>query len=139
MFNLAPTGSLFAASEALNLLDRHAPPLVAASIRARLRLIIPTKYQRRWSRRLREQFGFGREDANIVALATFGMDEQNTIFGADALVTYDLRLIERYDKHLSEIQAKLRLMTCQLNFPYNNAILPELSTPRDVLSLFSYP
>ena len=108
------------------------------SIRARLRLLIPTKYQRRWSRRLREQFGFGREDANIVALATFGMDEQNTIFGVDALVTYDLRLIKRYDEHLSEIQDKLQRMTCQLKRPYKNALLPELSTPRDVLSLFSY-
>jgi hypothetical protein len=139
LFNLAPTESLFSASEAINLLDRHSPLVVAASIKARLRLLIPTKYQRRWARRLREQFSFGREDAHIVALATFGMDEQNTIFGTDVLVTYDLRLIERYDEHFNEIQLKLRRMTCQLNLPYKNAILPEISTPKDVLSLFSYP
>jgi len=56
-----------------------------------------TRYFKRWARRLRDA-GFTGEDAKVIALATFGVDEMGTRFGGDAIVTGDLALIRNYEQ-----------------------------------------
>src|SRR5215471_7704113 len=77
----APSGSLFGSREVLNLVHMYAPAALGAFVTQRLQVSMPTRYQRRWSRRLRQRFDFGREDAHQVALASFGVDETGQQFG----------------------------------------------------------
>ncbi|MDW8368234.1 MAG: hypothetical protein RMK49_20520 [Abditibacteriales bacterium] len=96
----------------------------------------PTCYQRRWARRLRQHYGFGREDAYHIALASFGRDKAGTIFIADLFITFDLHLIQRFQAHHTDIARALRRMTRQLALPYRDAELPQVVMPHDVFSRF---
>jgi hypothetical protein len=90
---------------------------------ATLPVFLPARYFKRWARRLRDE-GFTREDAKVVALGTFGTDEIQSRFGADAVVTGDLRLVRNFDQRRGPIQRRLKAMTAQLPRPYCNAKLP---------------
>src|SRR4051812_16574206 len=61
----------FVSRELVNLLRLHTPTRVVAQLTPLLQVLLPTKYQRRWARRLHQDFGFGREDAHLLSLATF--------------------------------------------------------------------
>jgi DNA-binding transcriptional MocR family regulator len=74
---------LFMAPPTQHILQRLAPfasyaPLVAL-FRARVEVALPTRYFKRWSRRLRDQ-GFAREDAAVLALGTFGTNPKAEVF-----------------------------------------------------------
>jgi len=111
---------------------RHVPRELVGLITARIERFVPVRYQRRWARRLRQNFGFEREDAHQLALATFGINEQGTILGVDVFVTFDKRLTNRFYAHFPQIATKLRRMTAQLLLPYSLAILPELAIPHEI-------
>jgi len=130
----APSGSLFSSREALNLVRMYAPAALGAFVTERVQLLIPTRYQRRWRRRLRQRFSFGREDAHHVALASFGVDEMGQQVGADYFVTFDLRLIQLCHIPYVDITCCLQRMTCQLVMPYCDAELPDVLTPPTVLA-----
>jgi hypothetical protein len=133
---LPASSALFISEEALNLARSFAPNELFEIIRERVSLLFPTKYQRRWARRLRTHFGFEREDAYQVALATFGRNFADTILGVDVFVTYDSRLIERFNTHKEAIEQRFTLMTCHLMSPYRDALLPKLFHPQNILSRF---
>jgi len=136
VLELAPEDSLFMSDETWNLLiTRRVPRWIISIITDRIERFVPMRYQRRWRRRLRQTFGFEREDAHQLALATFGSDMQGIILGVDVLVTFDERLINRFYDHLPQIEVKLRRMTNHLLPPYSHAILPELATPGEILSI----
>jgi hypothetical protein len=52
-------------------------------------VLSPTRYYTRWARRIRETTKLSREDAAMIALATFGSDSSGTILGVPKLITYD--------------------------------------------------
>ena len=136
VLELVPENALFMSDETWNLLmTKRVPHWIISIITARIEHFVPLRYQRRWRRRLRQTFGFEREDAHQLALATFGSDTQSTILGVDVLITFDERLINRFYAHLPQIETKLRQMTTYLLPPYSQAILPELATPGDILSV----
>ena len=117
-------------SELVNILNRfmHLP-----NVRVVLSTLVVfrgTRYFRRWARRLRAE-GFSREDAKVIALATFGVNEGRTRFGIDAIVTGDLRLIHNFEQHLPRLERRLRAMTAQLQPPYRFATLPKIMTPEE--------
>jgi len=91
-----------------------------------------SRYFKRWARRLRA-FGFTGEDAELLALGTFGTDEQGAILGADVIITSDERLMNNYQVRLPEIQARLSDMTAQLPPPFCHASLPEVLGPEEIL------
>jgi hypothetical protein len=70
-----------------------------------------------------------REDAAIIALATFGTNSTGTILGVHQVVTYDQAMITGYVNHLPTLQRRLKAMTSQLPAPFHQAALPELTTP----------
>ncbi|MFH1908935.1 MAG: hypothetical protein ABIL11_16400 [Chloroflexota bacterium] len=53
-----------------------------------LEVAFPTRYFTRWSRRLQE-FGFTPEDARVLALASFGSNQDGNILGMHWVATYD--------------------------------------------------
>jgi len=96
-------------------------------------VLSPTRYHIRWARRIRETTGLTREDAALIALASFGSDQQGSILGTLLLITYDQPLINGYLNHLPALKRRLRAMTTQLQAPFHQATLPRLATPDEVL------
>ena len=88
----------------------------------------PARYFKRWARRLRD-YGFAREDAAILALATFGTDEERTILGMDFVATYDQRMIRHWSGQREAIQDHLVAMRQDIPPPYSHALLPRVQRP----------
>ena len=130
-------GRFFISPELVNLLRLRVPLLAVEQIRPFLQVLIPTKYQRRWARRLHQDFGFGREDAHLLSLATFGTDLSGETFGVDLFVTFDLKLLDRFSENFPVIQSRFVHMVSHLSDPYREAKLPEIVTPTEALALLS--
>jgi len=138
-FLLQPSSGarFFISRELANLLRLHVPPSVVGQIASLLQLLIPLKYQRRWARRLHQDFGFSREDAHLLSLATFGSDLSGEILGVDLFVTFDLKLIDRFTASSSVIKKRFSRMVSHLRHPYTTVLLPEVVTPAEALHLLS--
>jgi hypothetical protein len=95
-------------------------------------VLFPTRYHARWARRLRETTGLSREDAAMIALASFSTNSVGTILGANWLVTYDPAMLTGYTRHLPVLHRRLQAMTTQLSTPFHQATLPELLSPDTV-------
>lgn len=100
-------------------------------------VLFPTRYHKRWARRVRESTGLAREDAAMIALASFGTDEEGAILGAHALVTYDQALINGFSVNHDVLQRRFRAMTAQLSDPFRRATLPRVVSPERLLSEWS--
>lgn len=96
-------------------------------------VLFPTRYYNRWSRRVRETSGLSREDAAIIALASFGTNSAGSILGTHAVVTYDQPMVNGYRQNLPLLQRRLRAMSNQLPVPFYFAKLPEILTPDQFL------
>lgn len=96
-------------------------------------ILSPTRYHTRWTRRIKETTGLTREDAVMIALASFGSNQQGNILGTRGLLTYDQRMINGYKQHLSILELRLRAMTRQLPAPFHQTTLPLLNTPDEIL------
>lgn len=131
------TGQFFISPELVNLLRLRVPVLTIEQIRPFLHVLLPTKYQRRWTRRLHQDFGFGREDAHLLSLATFGTDLSGETFGVDLFVTFDLKLLDRFSENFPVIRSRFSRMVSHLSGPYKMAELPEVATPTEALALLS--
>jgi hypothetical protein len=90
------------------------------------------RYVKRWARRLREH-SFTREDALVLALATYGTDPAGNILGVDVLISLDQPFLTNFQDHQGELQARLSAMTDQLPAPYNRARLPIMRHPKDMV------
>lgn len=94
-------------------------------------VLLPVRYHARWARRVRETTGLSREDAALIALATFGTDEASSILGVRYFVTHDQALIAGCRMHASSLQRRLSAMSVQLSAPYHRAVLPEIRSPEE--------
>jgi hypothetical protein len=128
-------GELFISLETVHILERIVAVPQRQMILRRTSPLFPTRYTRRWARRLREA-NFDREDAYLLSLATFGTNrlKEGRILGVDVFVTCDLALQARYQSVQSAVQKRLQRMTAQLPPPYDRAIVPQVQTPREVLA-----
>ena len=88
-------------------------------------LLTPGRYLRRWSRRLQEH-GITREDAVIVAYASFGLDSTVCELGAEMFVTLDRGLITKYREQEAVLSTRFRRMVSHLLPPYQHATLPQI-------------
>jgi hypothetical protein len=115
--------ALFISIEMQHILDRYGNhPDVQLFLRF-VRVLRPTRYFKRWARRLREH-GFTREDAKVLALATFGAETQASQLGVDQLATFDQPFINHVAHLQSRLTQRLEAMTVQLPVPYKLARLP---------------
>jgi hypothetical protein len=120
---------LFISSASFQILQRLAQQPAAQAFLDVVYILHPAKYYLRWSRRIRETTGLAREDAAMVALASFGTDERDVVLGVEWLITYDRPLINGYQNYFSRLERRLRAMKSQLQAPYSLVTLPRLSTP----------
>jgi hypothetical protein len=87
----------------------------------------PTRYQKRWARRLR-RFGFTREDAKVLAYGSFSTDESREVLGVNFVITCDRALRDKYELDFPRIRREFTAMTENLRLPYSNASLPIILT-----------
>ena len=99
---------------------------------SRVEVAKTTRYYTRWARRLRG-YAFTREDAAVIALATFGTDQKGAILGMKLVVTQDQPMINNWSARKNEIQERLDTMIDHLPPPYDQATLPEVLRPEDVV------
>lgn len=107
-------------------------PLVQFFLQA-TETIYPGRYFTRWSRRLQD-YGFTREDATVLSLATFGTVENGSILGMHYLATYDQAMINNWYHQRVKIQTRLATMCHDLTEPYCYAVLPQVVRPEQVKS-----
>lgn len=127
---------LFVTAGTVNILRRlEALPRYSAVVAAFLRRIEeaqPTRYFKRWARRLR-RFGFTREDAQVLALASFGTGRGRDFLGMHFVATYDQPLINQWSLQESKIKERLEAMRRDLQPPYNRVTLPQVLCPKEVM------
>jgi len=123
---------LFVPVAAMNILRRFAHLVEVRTFLAAVEPLGSGRYLRRWAHRLREH-GFTREDALILALATFGTDSAGTILGVDVLITLDRPFLNNFQAHQAKLQIRLLAMTRQLLMPYHRATLPLVLHPEQIL------
>lgn len=88
----------------------------------------PARYFKRWTRRLRE-YGFTKEDAEVLALATFGTTLSGDILGMHVVATFDQPMINQWTAQRTEIQRRLLNMQRHLEPPYCYVSLPNVERP----------
>ncbi len=121
--------------ETYNLLMAHGrqqAPAETLMLLRRTEVLEPTRYFKRWARRLRQR-SFSREDAKVLALGTFGTDQDGSILGVRSIVTLDRPMVRRWQQQGSEITASLLEMTANLAPPYAAAVLPDVRFLEDVV------
>jgi hypothetical protein len=97
----------------------------------RVNVALPTRYHKRWARRLRE-VGFTREDAALLALATFSTNKDSSILGMRFVATFDQPMINHWSVQQPVIQGRLDRMRNDLHPPYSLAILPHVLLPQHI-------
>jgi len=123
--------TLFISIEMWHILDRYGDhPDVQIFLRF-VQVLRPARYFKRWSRRLRKH-GFTREDAKVLALATFGTDPTATRLGADQIATFDHSFINHFKFVQERLIRRLKVMTAQLPAPYRSARLPDVCSPHAI-------
>lgn len=123
---------LFVPMATINLLQPFAHMLEVRTFMVLVEPLESGRYLKRWARRLREHH-FTREDALVLALATYGTNADGNILGVDGLITLDQPLINNFNTHRPRLQRRLSAMTRQLSDPYRRATLPTLLHPKELL------
>ncbi len=130
-----PTLRLFIVPPTANVLQSLAQlPRYSAVIHLflnQVEIALPTRYFKRWARRLRGH-GFTREDAAVLALATFGTDENATILGMHFVATFDQPMINHWATRQVAIQERLTAMQDDIPMPYRYVSLPQVLRPEQV-------
>jgi hypothetical protein len=121
---------LFIPTGVVNILQRFAHLLEVHTFLAAVEPLESGRYLKRWARRLR-RYNFTREDALVLALATYGTDMDGDIMGVDWLITLDRPFIQNFETRRAELQIRLRAMTAQLQAPYRHATLPKVLHPEE--------
>jgi hypothetical protein len=137
LFARAPTAphDLFIAPPTLAILQQlmsypHYAPFIRLFL-DRIALAEPTRYFKRWTRRLRD-YGFTQEDAAMLALATFSTNGNHSILGMHVLVTYDQPMINQWRLHQSTIVERFRQMRDDFPQPYARVALPQVLRPDQI-------
>ena len=94
----------------------------------------PTRYFKRWARRLRD-YGFTKEDAEVLAFATFSTNKDSDILGMHAVATFDQPMINQWTAQQEAIQERLSSMQRNLPASYRHAPFPLIQRPEYILGL----
>jgi hypothetical protein len=125
---------LYVVPKTSRVLERLATLPEVALFAASVAGLYPGPYVKRWARRLRAR-SFGREDATVLSLATFGTNALGTLLGVEAVVTLDRAMIRNYEHRCDELGEHLSRMTGQLAEPFCYAQLPEVWQPGQALTM----
>jgi hypothetical protein len=111
--------------------DRPRYTAIIHLFRQHVEVAFPTRYFKRWARRL-QGYGFTPEDAGVLALGTFGTDQEARILGMHVVVTFDQPMVTQWATQRAAIQAHLAAMQQDLPMPYRQTDLPQVLRSEDV-------
>jgi hypothetical protein len=100
--------------------------------RQSIEVAFPTRYFKRWARRLRD-YGFTKEDAAVLALASFGTNEKADILGMNYVATFDQPMIQQWATQQTAIREQFAAMQRNLPPPYDQAFLPQVQRPEYII------
>jgi hypothetical protein len=123
---------LFIPVGALHILRRFERLIEVRTFLATVEPLESSRYVKRWARRLRE-YGFTREDALVLALATYGTDSTGDVLGVDTVITLDQPFLNNLQTHRTELQSRLATMMDGLPEPYKSAKLPPVQHPEELV------
>lgn len=122
--------------ETYNILKKNQNKAITKVILPMLKILDRGKYFKRWARRLTD-FNFSYEDAKIISYVSFGINLITQKLGMDVIITNDQKLIDRYNLNFNEIENRFTRMVVSLAPPYQNASLPNIVTPAEMLVYYS--
>ena len=128
---IAYDGLLYITPELWHLLERPANLPIASPFLPYFRMLQPGRYLKRWRRRLTEE-SFSHEDALILSYASFGFDTLDETFGAEVVLTNDMRMQANYAQCFPRIEKRFVRMIHQLKAPYRQATLPEVMSAEEL-------
>ncbi len=126
LFIVPPTANVL---QSLSQLPRYAA--VIDLFLGQVKVAVPSRYFKRWARRLRG-YGFTREDAAVLALATFSTDANAAILGMHFVATFDQPMINHWASQRAAIQRRLTAMQNDIPMPYRHACLPQVLRPERI-------
>ncbi|MCL4861262.1 MAG: hypothetical protein KJZ93_17735 [Caldilineaceae bacterium] len=121
---------LFISIEMQHILDRFGEHPDVQVVHRFVQVLRPARYFKRWARRLRTH-GFTREDAKVLALATFGVDPATNALGVEQIATFDQPMVHHVAYLQDRLTHRLKAMAVQLPTPYALARLPVVRSPHD--------
>lgn len=124
--------NLFVPVGAINILQHYKHLLEVRTFLATVQPLHTGRYLKRWAGRLR-QHRFTREDALILALGTYGTDNEGRILGAYGLITLDKPFIRNFQSQQKILETRLKAMTSQLQSPYRHATLPQVLHSKEIV------
>lgn len=96
-----------------------------------IEVALPSRYFKRWARRLRE-FGFTREDAAVLASASFSTDRKSAILGMRFVATFDQPMMRHWLSEQEFIRKRFAAMKKEIPMPYCRASLPQVLRPEQI-------
>ena len=101
-------------------------PQIVPLILNRVQILYPSKYFKRWVRRIQETTSLTREDAAILAYGTFSTTTQGIILGVNTIVTTDKKFVAEYLQQRKKLRTRLKAITQNLETPWDEVSLPEM-------------
>ncbi len=96
-----------------------------------IEVALPSRYFKRWARRLRK-FGFSREDAAVLASASFSTDREAVMLGMRFVATFDQPMMRHWLSEQKIIRKRFTAMKKEIPRPYCRASLPEVLRPEQI-------
>lgn len=129
----ATNASLFITDTTHNILQTWGQSFEVQTLLAICHILYPTRYHKRWARRIRETSGLSREDCAILAFGTFATNFHGSLLGTDVVATYDQALVNGFAQHKTVLTQRLQRMTRQLHPPFLHATLPHVANPTQII------
>lgn len=124
LVNLNP--KLYIQNEVQNILLSKPPIYIRNIILSKCEPFFPTKYHKRWSRRIHKHTTITREDAKLITYATFGTNYERNILGVEYILTTDSSMYNEYYHQYDYLKKSHESMIKNLDPPFNNSKLPEI-------------
>jgi hypothetical protein len=127
MILVTTESNLFISKEVYHILTKRVQlPQIVPLILNQVDILYPTKYHKRWIRRLQEITSFTREDAVQLAYGTFSTNQKGSMLGVTFIYSTDKKLATEYKNQYSKIEDRFHSMIQQFEKPFSKATLPEI-------------
>ena len=118
---------LFISKEVYHILTKRVQlPQIIPILLNQVQVLYPSKYFKRWVRRIQDTTSLTREDAVILSYATFSTTTIGNILGVDTTATTGINFKSEYNHQHLKLQRRLNSMTHNLDPPWNQAKLPNM-------------
>lgn len=118
---------LFISKEIYHILTKRVQlPQLIPLLLNQVQVLYPSKYFKRWVRRIQDTTSLTREDAVILSYGTFSTTTTGNILGVETIATTDINFESEYKHQRQKLQTRLNSLAQNLDPPWNQARLPNM-------------